>query len=141
MTKEFVPYELASRMKKIGFDEECIAYYQKSAVIGNDNILPISFTNMASDFNDYEYSKLGVPFYSAPTWQQAFRWFREKYKIHHRVDIQDLSENLYDYEILEVLDGFNDTYTGSSFKSYEEAQTACLANLIEIVEQKNENRI
>ena len=134
MEKEFVPYELALRMKQLGFDEECIAYYQKSAVIGNDNILPISFTNMASDFNDYEYSKLGVPFYSAPTWQQAFRWFREKYKIHHRVDIQDLSENLYDYEILEVLDGFNDTYTGSSFKSYEEAQTACLANLIEIVE-------
>ena len=134
MEKEFVPYELALKMKQLGFDEECIACYQKSAVIGNDNILPISFTNMASDFNDYEYSKLGVPFYSAPTWQQAFRWFREKYKIHHRVDIQDLSENLYDYEILEVLDGFNDTYTGSSFKSYEEAQTACLANLIEIVE-------
>ena len=82
MEKEFVPYELALKMKQLGFDEKCIAYYQKSAVIGNDNILPISFTNMASDFNDYEYSKLGVPFYSAPTWQQAFKWFREKYNIH-----------------------------------------------------------
>jgi hypothetical protein len=141
MEKEFVPYELALRMKQLGFDEECIAYYQKSAVIGNDNILPISFTNMASDFNDYEYSKLGVPFYSAPTWQQAFRWFREKYQIHHRIDIQDLSENLYDYEILEVLDGFNDLHSGSSFKSYKEAEFVCLEKLIEIVEQTNQNRM
>jgi hypothetical protein len=119
MEKEFVPYELALRMKGLGFDERCFRYeavkkicaYPSCTIDSSVESLPI------------------------PVWQQAFRWFREKYKIHHRVDIQDLSENLYDYEILEVLDGFNDTYTGSSFKSYEEAQTACLANLIGIVEQ------
>jgi hypothetical protein len=125
MKKEFVPYELALRMKQLKFDEKCIAYYQKSAVIGNDNILPISFTNMASDFNDYEYSKLGVPFYSAPTWQQAFRWFREKYGIVGYCYIP------------------NETgYWGHSFENkskydtYEEAELACLEKLIEIVENE-----
>ena len=126
--KKFVPYELASRMKKIGFDEECIAYYQKSAVIGNDNILPISFTNMASDFNDYEYSKLGVPFYSAPTWQQAFRWFREKYAL--CIVIKPIDDKK-----LEL--GYNLTKNGlimGAYTTYEEAELACLDKLIEIVE-------
>jgi hypothetical protein len=137
MEKEFIPYELALRMKELGFDEECIAYYQKSAVIGNDNILPISFTNMASDFNDYEYSKLGVPFYSAPTRQQAFRWFREEYTTKGWVT-----------PIVNV-DGFSDIHEArihqeessvlvlGNYDSYEEAELACLEKLIKIVEQTN----
>ncbi len=132
MEKEFVPYELALKMKQLGFDEPCFGYWYTE----QEEYKKIDIQLATIDFLEGEEDYI-----LAPTWQQAFRWFREKYKIHHRVDIQDLSENLYDYEILEVLDGFNDTYTGSSFKSYEEAQTACLANLIEIVEQKNENRI
>ena len=135
MTKEFVPYELASRMKKIGFDEECIAYYQKSAVIGNDNILPISFTNMASDFNDYEYSKLGVPFYSAPTWQQAFRWFREKHNIHSFIiPLIDEVGFVYKYQA-RVHTKESAVKIIGEFESYEEAELACLEKLIEIVEQ------
>jgi len=126
MEKEFVPYELASRMKQLGFDEPCFAWYDGR------------YTSSINKFHNHKNSEewLNTIHCAAPLFQQAFRWFREKYKIHHRVDIQDLSENLYDYEILEVLDGFNDTYTGSSFKSYEEAQTACLEKLIEIAEKK-----
>jgi hypothetical protein len=136
MEKEFVNYELALRMKALGFDEKCIAYYQKSAVIGNDNILPISFTNMASDFNDYEYSKLGVPFYSAPTWQQAFRWFREKYELHST--ITSISQESWQWHITKPGESLGKLYD-EDFYTYEEAELACLKKLIEIVEQKNEN--
>jgi hypothetical protein len=135
MKKEFVPYELALRMKQLGFDEKCIAYYQKSAVIGNDNILPISFTNMASDFNDYEYSKLGVPFYSAPTWQQAFRWFREKHNIHSFIiPLIDEVGFVYKYQA-RVHTKESAVKIIGEFESYEEAELACLEKLIEIVEQ------
>jgi hypothetical protein len=135
MKKEFVPYELALRMKQLKFDEKCIAYYQKSAVIGNDNILPISFTNMASDFNDYEYSKLGVPFYSAPTWQQAFRWFREKHNIHSFIiPLIDEVGFVYKYQA-RVHTKESAVKIIGEFESYEEAELACLEKLIEIVEQ------
>ena len=81
MKQEFLPYELAVKLKELGFDEPCLAYYQKSAVIGDATILPIQIRNKASNFNNNEYSKMGVPFCSAPLYQQAFRWFREKYKL------------------------------------------------------------
>ena len=141
MTKEFVPYELASRMKKIGFDEECIAYYQKSAVIGNDNILPISFTNMASDFNDYEYSKLGVPFYSAPTWQQAFRWFREKHGIFVSIvpNRHGSLDSFIGWIYVPLNGSTKDINVGDykiGFNTPEEAELACLIKLIEIVKNK-----
>lgn len=123
MEEEFVIYPLALSMKELGYDEPCMAWY------GSEDIFRIS--------GNYKNSTHTIGYcVSAPTWQSAFAWFREKYKIHHRIDIQDLSENLYDYEILEVLDGFNDTYTGSSFKSYEEAQTACLEKIISIAEKR-----
>jgi hypothetical protein len=136
MEKEFVPYELALKIKQIGFDEECIAYYQKSAVIGNDNILPISFTNMASDFNDYEYSKLGVPFYSAPTFSQAFRWFREEYDLRIWIE-SNHGVSKFEYVIATTNHNFIDKQFNdfSSYKTYEEAELECLEKLIEIVEQ------
>jgi hypothetical protein len=135
MKKEFVPYELALRMKQLGFDEKCIAYYQKSAVIGNDNILPISFTNMASDFNDYEYSKLGVPFYSAPTWQQAFRWFREKHNLRCQINYIGGLINKTTWWDISVIGHYNTDPKEweMKYQPYEEAELACLRKLIEIV--------
>ena len=110
-------------MKKLGYDKPCFACYLEV-----DNFLNIEFTKNQNCFHGQ--------IASAPTWQSAFAWFREKYKIHHRVDIQDLSENLYDYEILEVLDGFNDVHSLSNFKYYEYAQTACLEKIISIAENR-----
>jgi len=139
MEEELVIPELALRMKKLDYDKPCFAYYQ-----GHYNPLTMEYSfelKFPSDINQTKSQKsmtyiLGQSTILAPTWQSAFAWFREKYKIHHRIDIQDLSENLYDYEILEVLDGFNDTHSGSSFKSYQEAQTACLKKIIKIAEKK-----
>jgi hypothetical protein len=80
MNKEFIPYEEAIALKELGFDELCLAYYQKSSVIGDDTILPLIIRKEATNWNDNSFSKLGVPFYSAPLYSQAFRWFREKHK-------------------------------------------------------------
>jgi hypothetical protein len=90
---------------------------------------------MASDFNDYEYSKLGVPFYSAPTWQQAFRWFREKHNIHSFIiPLIDEVGFVYKYQA-RVHTKESAVKIIGEFESYEEAELACLEKLIEIVEQ------
>jgi hypothetical protein len=124
MEKEFIPYKEALALKELGFDEPCFAYYQKSSVIGNNTILPINFRDKTSNFNDYEYSKLGVPFYSAPTFSQSFRWFREKHDLFISIDHH---ENRYSINDLKSLRRFN---------NYEEAELACLNKLIEIIKTK-----
>jgi hypothetical protein len=136
MEKEFVPYELVVKLKALGFDEPCLAYYQKSAVIGDDTILPIQIRNKASNFNDNEYSKMGVPFCSAPTFSQAFRWFREKYDLRIWIE-SNHGVSKFEYVIATTNHNFIDKQFNdfSSYKTYEEAELECLEKLIEIVEQ------
>jgi len=127
MTKEFVPYELAVKLKELGFDEPCLAFY-----LDNDKK---SFTKCmeGADTNAWlkEHMKVYGDSTTAPTFSQAFRWFREKYsdldfgvsKIHN-------GTNKYHYHINLTWEFFEGTY--------EEAELACLTKLIEIVEQQNQ---
>lgn len=141
MEKHFVNYQQAMYLKSIGFDEPCFAYYQKSAVIGNDTILPIQIMDKASNFNDAEYSKMGVPFCSAPLKSQVVEWFREKYNLRgfigFRPNVKKFDYHIYDmslsgmeYVKQRTITEFNkDPKVGT----YEEAESACIDKLIEII--------
>jgi hypothetical protein len=137
MNKEFCTYEQALALKELGFDEPCFGYYQKSSVIGDNTILPIIFRDKASNFNDYEYSKLGVPFCSAPLYQQAFRWFREKYNlVFNFISYSIVKPEEYHWSIT-----WNDEAKASGIvKTYEEAEQACLDKLIQIVKSKKDEQ-
>ena len=120
MTKEFVPCELAVKLKELGFNEPCFAYRK------DPDMLFIAYYNQP-----------------APTFSQAFRWFREKYNLHSLIGIYPNTKEWYSsYQDLnwsgkETLD-FNKTEDRSiRFKTYEKAELACLDKLIEIVESKN----
>ena len=133
MKQEFLPYELAVKLKELGFDEPCLAYYQKSAVIGDATILPIQIRNKASNFNNNEYSKMGVPFCSAPLYQQAFRWFREKYDLDSYIMPARLeTKKVYDFYIwFTNKEGERDLFIGMNNEyTYEEAKIECLNKLI-----------
>jgi hypothetical protein len=72
MEKEFVPYELAVKLKALGFDESCFGYYE-------DNNLTITFPSTSS--NGWKWvgnSIIPAKNTKAPLYQQAFRWFRDK---------------------------------------------------------------
>lgn len=87
MEKEFVPYEQALALKELGFDEPCIAFYTQNAY-GDGKEL--QWFRKPNDCNrDYV-------FISAPLYQQAFRWFREKYNIHYAMKPILGSKNGYD---------------------------------------------
>ena len=136
MNKEFIPYEEAIALKELGFDELCLAYYQKSSVIGDDTILPLIIRKEATNWNDNSFSKLGVPFYSAPLYQQAFRWFREKYNMN--ICIQGFYNNScrysYTYRIYNHLHQLQDyEFNADTVNTYEVTELGCLKKLIEIV--------
>jgi len=123
MEKEFVPYELALKMKQLGFDEPCFGYYNSNG----------KFKTKQDEYELYLIcnSKWISPSCSAPTWQSAFRWFREKYKLYLNIESQKNESGFWVY-ITNNTDYLLDIET----KTYEEAELECVKKLIEIAEQK-----
>jgi hypothetical protein len=121
--KEFVPYQQSLDMKEIGFDEPCFGYYN-----GQGN-----YIGEEGKMNSY-CNKLGMhgAYCTAPTYSQAFRFFREKYKI--RFIIQSSMSDL--GEFFKVIFP-NGEQRGVSYNTYEEAELECLVKLIDIVKKQN----
>ena len=70
MEKQFVPYEIALKLKQLGFDDPCLAYFS------NDKYhdLHHSCENvMEGNFVINNYNEL-----KAPLWQQVIDWFDNK---------------------------------------------------------------
>lgn len=131
MEKEFVPYELAIKLKLIGFNEPCFAYFQEQY----DELSPVMVTDDAehkrSGFRTCINSEIPENFTSAPTFYQAFRWFRkehnlftwiDKYESRYRVNIHNQVSNL--------------TMGDGGFVIPEFAEYNCLTRLIEILEKR-----
>jgi hypothetical protein len=138
MEKEFVPYELALRMKQLGFDEPCFGFYDDI-----DDHHPLSFIRIEG-----LSEKLKSSITLAPTWQQTFRWFRDEYKLFHEVFIDcepradvPLEEDLmFSFTIHCVREDKFIVGSRNIYKTQEEAELACLEKLIEIVEQKQKEK-
>ena len=155
MTQEFVPYEQASALKGLGFDEPCILSYRG---LDTQPVCQMGYefkTEKNSDYNDETNYWLTVPTYS-----QAFRWFREKYDLVHEISWSKYKGGLnFDYDVFSLVlptdDELGDEDDIASDKSmetydslvdkdfrhhesntYEEAELACLKKLIEIAQTK-----
>ena len=88
MNKEFIPYEQALELKKLGFDEPCIAGI-------NVNSVELKMVN----YNPELY----LP---TPLYQQAFRWFREKGIVN---SIRSHNDKCHEYYLI---------HNGKAFQSY-----------------------
>jgi hypothetical protein len=127
MEKEFLPYEQALELKELGFDEPCFGFYDD---ISKDFYQ--SYTHTLSNNNIKNITK-------APTFSQAFRFFREKYRLKGEVDTADMIWSKWSFKI-ELKGSSYILYSGLTekiyFKTYEEAELECLKKLIEIVKNK-----
>lgn len=126
MKKEFVTCEQALALKKLGFIEPCFGYYNI------DPYLPKPAFNLVRPF-DHEWC-LPVPLKS-----QVFRWFRENYFLDSEIYLQEeLGHKFYHYLILQLVRGNIEWKTKNTikFKTYEEAEDACIDKLIELVKQQ-----
>ena len=142
MEKEFIPYEQALALKELGFESSYpIGGYQGGKVFYYEN------GNLYYD---------GRPMYSsdahsgqllAPLYQQAFRWFREKYNLRgfigFRPNVKQFDHHIYDMSLSgmeyvkqrTMVEYNKDPLVGT----YEEAELACLKKLIEIANEKHTN--
>ena len=132
MEKEFIPYEQALTLKELGFREHCAAFYSTEE--------ELCFKWESNGNMSLHLLRL----IQAPTFSQAFRWFREKYNlkgfIGFRPNVKQFDCHVYDMSLSGIeyvkqrtLEEFNkDPKVGT----YEEAELECLKKLIEIVKTK-----
>jgi hypothetical protein len=124
MKNEFIPYEQALKLKELGFDEPCLAYYNI-----NDEL---TFTIIVSQNTNSFWLANPSNIISAPLYQQAFRWFREK---GYRFTLSSDYENgIYYFDVWKSNQFMFET--DYIYNTYEEAELACLKKLIEIVNTK-----
>jgi hypothetical protein len=122
--KEFVPYEIALALKELGFDEPCFTWHWDD--IGLYNGL---------EYGNHNKREHVV---SAPTFSQAFRWFREEYTLYHDIKMfGDWDNPQFSY----IVSGRTITNPAhmwhyESKYSYEEAEFECIKKLIEIVKRE-----
>ena len=142
--KDFVTHEQASALKELGFNEPCIyAWCNKGGwnkyQMVKEPIVQVLRTD-GNPFGQYFNGKNWNAEFSpnknqiqcsAPTYPQAFKWFREKYNLHYpirRVVGNKGSET----------ESISWTFVGTpwdAYTTYEEAETKCLDKLIQIVKE------
>jgi hypothetical protein len=121
MNKEFVPYELALELKQLGFNEPCFGVYATK-----DGYVRKSAYDENGD---------------APTYYQAFRFFREKHQlIHHMYWVYkkkyDGIDWIFHIKGINMINNNVVPHDETRFETYEEAELACLKKLIEIANDK-----
>jgi hypothetical protein len=145
MNELFIPYEQALELKELGFDGDCFAIWSgfdeinfstadKARLYSSE--FRINDTQSATFYiNDFNSLSSRV---SAPTFSQAFKWFREKYKLFGYVLDNEKEQFYWGISELFSTETLEDTSEGPYFETYEEAELECLVKLIEIVQ--NEKR-
>lgn len=146
MKDQFIPYNLAVKLKELGFDEECLTEYMPNPFPPYEWKLQsiISTTHLHKSgqndshlggFTGYKNTgtkHFGLKSISAPLWQQVFDWFRKNYDLTSWV--YKSNNELFHYSILRngrfLTTGHENTVT------YEEARLECLNKLIELCKKK-----
>jgi hypothetical protein len=121
LEKDFFPYEQALALKELGFDEPCLAWFSETKKL---QIAPETYKKWTGKpcNNSNIINVFNVDCISAPTFSQAFRWFREKYNLKDKYGVFPHHTIMYNY----IIEGGKE----------EEAELACLKQLIEIVKNK-----
>ena len=140
MDKEFISYEIALKLKELGFDEPCLGFYDGK---GDTKVYFNNKRDASGDFIPFVKNER-LTWFGVPTYSQAFKWFREKHGLYVSINIH--ADNMWSVVVKSMTS--NSTHTSgyvvdlinkgySTFKTYEEAESACLEKLIEIIEQRN----
>ena len=126
MKNEFVSYEIALALKELGFKEDCFAMYRKiRSKTDESNEVSLHFFVKFNMIEDGDAK--------AALYQQAFRFFREKYRLEgaiYRLNFKWASQ---------VFNIETSTYCFKHelFETYEEAEINSLQKMIKIVKNKS----
>ena len=143
MIQSLVTVDIASELKKIGFDEPCVfsyrndnIYLEGSASVGfaldPNNADFVAAIEQLCEFSNRDISD----WVTIPTYEQVFAWFRKKGLFHSITIVEDLIEGniFFDSEIRNTDADIVTMFTGGA---YEEAREELLKRLIKIYKDEN----
>ena len=136
MEKDFIPYEEALALKELGFDEKCFCNWEESWSPELEHEIRMVLTT------DQTWLRPG--WISAPTFSQAFRWFREKHNLRCQINYIGGLINESTWWDISIIGHYNmdPKEWEMKYQPYEEAELACLRKLIELIKinEKANNR-
>ncbi len=129
MNKEFLAYEESLALKELGYDIPSLRFYtKKNLCLG---LSPDGDTNSKLD-------SYGMDYVSAPLFQQVFQWFRKEHNMFGVVLTDQTSYPKFAFEISIYQENFNwakEILSEYLYRSYEEAELACIQKLISHVKK------
>ena len=133
MENEIVPYDESLALSQIGFIQGCWhAYHDLTWPSKEDKHKLETFHSLTSYMESYSHKYINPVL--APTYSQAFRWFREQYGL--CLVIKPIDDKKLDL-------GYNLLKNGlimSAHLTYETAELFCLRKLIQIIKNKNNDK-
>ena len=140
MEKQFVTYEIALKLKELGFDEKCMASYYtydiKNFSKGKyDYRGKFEFDYSTED--QYIVNSNETYYVSAPIWGQVIDWLREKYNLCIEIQCPQREFDFYSWTIHEPL-GINDeeyncqTYEDGFTNNYYKAREQAILKALEL---------
>jgi hypothetical protein len=134
MKEYFVNYNQALALKELGFDEPCWCYFVNDVFF--DSMFP-------KDYDYFEHMNKKMEYTLAPLKSQVFKWFRNDHKlesniIFHECYYEHGDKNVYEVNIESSVDYNVQLHITpiEGFKNYEEAESVCIDNLIELIKNK-----
>lgn len=132
MKKEFIPYEQALELKELGFDEPCFFAFDNCSI-------QMRCSDLRTNEQKFSGVNYNISIYtSQPSYSQAFRWFRDKKLCDGSVCRHVGADGGYSYrwDIVYEYGVYEERHFKQGYKTYEQAEFACLNELIEIIKNK-----
>ena len=145
MKEQFVTYEIALKLKELGFNEPCLASYytddeRNYAKDGTYDCRQkisssIDFDPFKEEFDNFYINSNETYYVSAPLWQQVIDWFREKQDLYIVITVNPYSEIL-EFSGYKIYNGENDIKCVSNQEmqswSYYKARKQAILKCIEL---------
>jgi hypothetical protein len=139
MNKEFIPYEESLELRRLGFNELCICWHDSSCIcwynskkeLGVDILIGFGLSDVLFDQEKMDSDDHCL----APTFSQAFRWFREKHNLRCQINYIGGLINESTWWDISIIGHYNmdPKEWEMKYQPYEEAELACLRKLIELI--------
>jgi len=128
--EEFLNYKQSLTLQELGFDEPCFGFYLETK-----EWAPASYSKKGTVYP--KNSDLLRRWVASPTFQQAFKWFRNKHNLKSWIETYKNDKFTYQIRPHNVTDyKEGEIYV---FKKYEKAESVCIDKLIEITKKNNLN--
>jgi len=134
MEKEFVTYEIALKLKDLGFNEECFRYYQNGKLVSEDELiyhirngssLSYNYNTKSNETDCVDWNNEHIIPISAPLWQQAEYWLKDKFNLSFWIE-QDIDDNRYYIQFAQL----TETKLNEHFNRYSDSYYAARIKLI-----------